>query len=145
MHNPSFSQVFDGTRFYMCLLQTARIHGHMIHVIHGRKWVVPTSVSNVVTTSLSDVIKALPQRYYNVATTLSIGFLGHFTTDYSDFFLFIETWESYKSAKWHLWRPTRGGRPRKFGQFCKWLQIMFSEKESLFSDIYKVFYHILAC
>ena len=36
---------------------------------------------------------------YNVATTLSIGFLGHFTTDSSDFFTFIETWESYKSVK----------------------------------------------
>ena len=82
---------------------------------------------------------------YNVATTLSIGFLGHFTTDYSDFFLFIETWESYKSAKWHLWRPTRGGRPRKFGQFCKWLQIIFWEGESLFSALCKVFYHILRC
>ena len=63
--------------------------------------VIPTSVSDVVTTSLSDVIKTLPQHYYNVATTLSIGFLGHFTTDYSDSFPFIETWESYKSAKWH--------------------------------------------
>ena len=27
----------------------------------------------------------------NVATTFSIGFLGNFTTDYSDFFPFIET------------------------------------------------------
>ena len=53
--------------------------------------VVPTSVSDVVTTSLSNVIKTLPQRYCNVVTTLSIGFLGYFTTDYSDFFLFIET------------------------------------------------------
>ena len=53
--------------------------------------VVPTSVSDVVTTLLSDVIKTLPQRCCNVATTLSIGFLGHFTTDYSDFFPFIET------------------------------------------------------
>ena len=35
--------------------------------------VVPTSVSNVVTTSLSDVIKTLPQRCCNVATTFSIG------------------------------------------------------------------------
>ena len=48
-------------------------------------------VSNVVTTSLSDVIKTLPQGCCNVATTLSIGFPGHFTTDYSDFFPFIET------------------------------------------------------
>ena len=56
--------------------------------------VAPTSVSDVVTTSLSDVIKTLPQRCCNVATTFSIGFLGHFTTDYSDFFPFIETWES---------------------------------------------------
>ena len=33
---------------------------------------------------------------YNVATTLSIGLLGHFTTDYSDFFSFIETWKLQK-------------------------------------------------
>ena len=52
---------------------------------------VPTSVSDVVTMSLSDVVKTWQQRCYNVATTLSIGFLGHFTTDYSDLFPFIET------------------------------------------------------
>ena len=46
--------------------------------------VVPTSLSDVVTTSLSDVAKTLPKRCYNVATTLSIGYLGHF-------FSFIET------------------------------------------------------
>ena len=63
--------------------------------------VVPTSVSDVVTTSLSDLIKTLPKRCCNIATTLSIGFLGHFNTNYSDFFPFIETWESYKSVKWH--------------------------------------------
>ena len=34
------------------------------------------------------------RRYQDVATTFSIRFLGHFTTDYSDFFLFIETWET---------------------------------------------------
>ena len=62
---------------------------------------VPTSVSDVVTMSLSDVVKTWQQRCYNVATTLSIGFLGHFTTDYSDLFPFIETWENYKSAKRH--------------------------------------------
>ena len=61
--------------------------------------VVLTSVSNIVTMSLSDVIKALLQRCRNVAKTLSIEFLGHFATDYSDLFTFIETWESYKSAK----------------------------------------------
>ena len=63
--------------------------------------VVPTSVSDVVTTSLSNVIKTLPQRYCNIVTTLSIGFLGYFTTDYSDFFLFIETWKNCQSAKWY--------------------------------------------
>ena len=63
--------------------------------------IVPTSVSDVVTTSLSDVIKTLPQHCCNVATTFSIGFLGHFTTDYSDFFPFIEMWESYQSTKWY--------------------------------------------
>ena len=70
-------------------------------VARSKMRVVPTSVSNVVTTSFSDVIKMLPQRCCNVATLLSIGFLGHFTTDYSHFFPFNETWESYKSAKWH--------------------------------------------
>ena len=53
--------------------------------------VVPASVSDVVTTSLSDVMKTLPQRCYNVTTTLSLRFLGHFTVDYSDFFSFIKT------------------------------------------------------
>ena len=70
-------------------------------VARSKMRVVPTSVSDVVTTSLSNVVKTLPQRCCNVATTLSIGLLGHFTTDYSDFFPFIETWESYQSAKWY--------------------------------------------
>ena len=60
-------------------------------VARSKMRVVPTSVSNVVTTLLSNVVKTLPQRCYNVATTLSIGLLGHFATDYSDFFPFIET------------------------------------------------------
>ena len=61
--------------------------------------VVPTSVSVVVTTSLSGVIKTLRQRCCNVATAFNIGFLGQFTTGYCDFFRFIETWESYQNAK----------------------------------------------
>ena len=60
--------------------------------------VVATSVSDFVTTLLSNVVKKMPQRYYNVATTLSIWFLDHFITDNSDFFPAIETWESYKST-----------------------------------------------
>ena len=52
------------------------------------------TVENETSLTLSDVIKTLPQRCCNVVTTFSIGFLGHFTTDYSDFFPFIETWES---------------------------------------------------
>ena len=70
-------------------------------VTRSKMRVVPTLVYDIVTTSLSDVIKTLPQRCCNVTTALSIGFLGHFTTDYSDFFPFIETWESYQSAKWY--------------------------------------------
>ena len=31
---------------------------------HGREWVAPTSIYNVVTTSLSRVAKTLPQSYY---------------------------------------------------------------------------------
>ena len=72
---------------------------HSNVVTRSKMRVVPLSVSEVVTTLLSDVIKTLPQRCCNVATTLSIGFQGHFTTDYSDFFPFIEKRESYKSAK----------------------------------------------
>ena len=53
--------------------------------------VVRTSVSDVVTMSLSDVIMTLPQRCYNLTTTLTIGFLDHFTTEHSAFFLFIKT------------------------------------------------------
>ena len=44
--------------------------------------VLPTSVFDVATTSLSDVIKTLPQHCYNVATILTTGFLDNFTTDY---------------------------------------------------------------
>ena len=36
----------------------------------------------------------VPQRCCKVATTFSIGFLVHFTIGYSDFFPFIDTWES---------------------------------------------------
>ena len=49
------------------------------------------SVFDVVTTSLSDVVKALPPLCNNVGATLSIGFLGHFATHYSDFLPFIKT------------------------------------------------------
>ena len=49
---------------------------------HGQKWEL-----------------TLPQRCCNGTATLSIGFLGHFTTDCSDFFPFIKTWTSYKSTK----------------------------------------------
>ena len=62
---------------------------------------VPTSVSDVVTTSLSNVAKTLTQRWFNVATRLSTGFLGLFDEDYSDLFPFIKTRDSYKIAKWH--------------------------------------------
>ena len=68
---------------------------------HSKMRVVPKSVSDVAITSLFDVIKKFSQRCYNVATTLNIRFLGHFTTDYPDFFPFIKTWESYKSVMWH--------------------------------------------
>ena len=68
-------------------LAQRRCHNVMVR---SKMRVVQTSVSDVVTTSLSDVIKT-SQRCCNVTTTLSIGFLGHFTTDYSDFFRFIET------------------------------------------------------
>ena len=63
--------------------------------------VIPTSFSDVVTTSLFDAVKTLTKRCYNVVTTLSIWFLGHFITDCSDFFPVIEAWESCKSTKWH--------------------------------------------
>ena len=60
-------------------------------VARSKMRVVQTSASDVVTTSLSDVIKTLPQCCCNVVTTLSNRFLGHFSTDYSDFFPFIGT------------------------------------------------------
>ena len=53
--------------------------------------VVAWSKMRVVPTSVSDVVKSLPQRCCNVAATLSIGLLGYFTTDYSDFFPFTQT------------------------------------------------------
>ena len=36
---------------------------------------------------------------YNISTTLSIGLLGHFTMDYSDFFPIIEMWELQSGIK----------------------------------------------
>ena len=60
--------------------------------------VVATSVSIVVTMLLSDVVQTLSQRCFNVATTLSIGFLGHFISDNSDFCPAMEMCESYKST-----------------------------------------------
>ena len=71
------------------------------NVARSKMRFVPTLVSYVVTKSLSDVVKKLPQLCCNLTTTLSIGFLGHFTTDYFDFFPFIKMWENYKCAKWH--------------------------------------------
>ena len=80
------------------LWQRCHVVVNVVTLWHGRKWVVPTSVSDVVTTSLSNVVKTLPQRCYNVATTLSTGLvLGHFTMDYSDFCPFTETWKLQKS------------------------------------------------
>ena len=94
-----------------------RCHNVVVDVVttlsQGRCWrchnvvarlkmrIVPTSVSDVVTTSLSNVVKTLTQRCYNVATRLSTGFLGLFDEDYSDLFPFIKTRDSYKIAKWH--------------------------------------------
>ena len=44
--------------------------------------VVSAPFSDVVTASLSDVAKTLPQCCYNVGTTLSIEFLSHFNADF---------------------------------------------------------------
>ena len=79
------------TIFPLTQLAQRRCHNF---VARSKIRVVPTSVSDVVTTSLSDVIKTLPQRCCDVTTTLINGFLGHFATDYSDFFTFIESWKS---------------------------------------------------
>ena len=106
---------------------------------------MPTLVSDVETTSLSDVIKTLPQGCCNVATTLSIGFLVHFTTDYSDFFPFIETRREAKGEEGGRYR----GKTRERRETTKiWaiLQMVMDNifgEGSLFSDICKVFYHIL--
>ena len=69
-----------------------RIFGNFHNVVARSKMrAVPTSVFHVVTKQLSAVIKTLPRRCCNVPPTVSIGFLGHFTTGYSDYFPFIET------------------------------------------------------
>ena len=65
---------------------------------HGRKWKL---YRRQFPTLWQNRPPMFPQCCYNVAATLCIGFLGHFTTDYSDFFPFIETWQSYRCAKWH--------------------------------------------
>ena len=46
--------------------------------------VVATSVSDVVTMSLYDVVKTLPQRCYNVATTSTNGCAGAFQLRIND-------------------------------------------------------------
>ena len=74
----------------MITAQLAQRRCDNVVVAQSKMRVVPTSVSDVATMSLSDVVKTLSQRYYNVATTLNIGLPGHFTTDYSNFFPFIE-------------------------------------------------------
>ena len=62
--------------------------------------VVATSVSGIVTTLLSDVVKTMPQRSYNVTTTLTIWFVNHFITDNSDFFPAL----SIESSLWQARR-----------------------------------------
>ena len=69
---------------------------------HGQKWVLcRRQFPKLWQRRCPTFVKTLPQRCCNVTTTLSIGFRGHFITDYSDFFRVIETWESSKSSKWH--------------------------------------------
>ena len=106
-HLSDFEELFPGNKLLpswhsnvvTTLSQSRCWRCHSI-VSQSKMRVVPKSVS-VAITSLLDVIKKLSERCYNVATTLNIGFLGHFTTDYPDFFPFIKTWESYKSVMWH--------------------------------------------
>ena len=59
---------------------------------HGRKWEL---YWRQFLTLWQRRPPTLPRCCYNVATTWSTGFLSHFTTEDSDFFPFIETWESY--------------------------------------------------
>ena len=59
------------------------------------------AVATLVSNDVHNVVKTLLQRCYNVATTLSVEFLGYFITDNSDFFPVIKMWESYKSTTWH--------------------------------------------
>ena len=79
-----------------------RYHNVVVDIVttlwHGQKWEMywrrfPTLWHRRSAT--------LWRRCHNVSTRFSIGFLGQFTTCYSDFFPFIETWESYQSAKWY--------------------------------------------
>lgn len=63
--------------------------------------VVSTSISEFEITWLQDVIKILLQRCSNIAVTVSVGFLGCFSMDYSVLFAVVETWKSYKSRIRH--------------------------------------------
>ena len=76
---------------------------------------------DVVTVLLSNIVKTLPQRCYNVDTTLSIWFLGHFITGNFDLFPAVETWQSYKST-WVL-NPVFGKRdaPKLIRSFARFL------------------------
>ena len=60
-------------------------HCHNL-VARSKIRVVATQLSKIFTTSVFDVFRTLLQRLCTIATTLTIGFLSHFTTDYSDSF-----------------------------------------------------------
>ena len=67
-------------------------------------------ISNDVKIALSRVVKTLPQRCYNVATTLSIWFLDHFITDNSDLFSQLRNMrklQKYLSIEYSLWQARR--------------------------------------
>ena len=60
-------------------------HCHNL-VARSKIRVVATQLSKIFTTSVFHVFRTLLQRLCTIATTLTIGFLSHFTTDYSDSF-----------------------------------------------------------
>ena len=96
----TFSRVAGNTvrSYCLCLQSTVMLHindylqREIFIFCLTFSWRGPLSYRN----QSIDLQRTLPQRCYNVNTTLSMGLLDHFTTDYSDFFPFIEMWKLQK-------------------------------------------------
>ena len=98
----SFPQFFTERRSRVNLVSSRRnrvvtksLQRHGCHcqnvVAQSKIRVVSTSISEFEITWLQDVIKILLQHCSNIVVTISVGFLGYFSMDYSVLFAVVET------------------------------------------------------